>query len=77
VQDKKKQKTPEKQDDFQYGKLDFVMANFKSELKGYEDAIDAVVCAWIGCEFLAGRCVAYGDMESAIWLPDPNSKNIV
>jgi len=40
-----------------------------SQLKGYEDALDAVVCAWIGCEFVAGRCVAYGDVESAIWLP--------
>lgn len=43
-----------------------------SRLKGYEDALDAVVCAWIGCEFLAGRCVAYGDEESAIWLPKPS-----
>jgi predicted RNase H-like nuclease len=42
-----------------------------SRLKGCEDALDAVVCAWIGCEFLAGRCVAYGDEESAIWLPRP------
>jgi len=42
-----------------------------SRLKGYEDALDAIVCAWIGCEFLAGRCVAYGDEESAIWLPRP------
>ncbi len=40
-------------------------------LKGYEDALDAIVCAWIGCEFLAGRCVAYGDEDSAIWLPKP------
>jgi len=40
-----------------------------SQLKGYEDTLDAIVCAWIGCEFLAGRCVAYGDRESAIWLP--------
>jgi predicted RNase H-like nuclease len=42
-----------------------------SRLKGYEDALDAIVCAWIGCEFLAGRCVAYGDEKSAIWLPKP------
>jgi len=44
-----------------------------SRLKGYEDAIDAIVCAWIGCEFLAKRCVAYGDAASAIWLPKPKS----
>ncbi len=42
-----------------------------SRLKGYEDALDAIVCAWIGCEFLAGRCAAYGDEKSAIWLPRP------
>ena len=45
------------------------------QLKGYEDALDAVVCAWIGCEFLAGRCVAYGDRESAIWVPKPVIRN--
>lgn len=45
-----------------------------SRLKGYEDALDAVVCAWIGCEFLAGRCVAYGDEDSAIWLPKPMTR---
>ena len=45
-----------------------------SRLKGYEDAIDAIVCAWIGCEFLAGRCVAYGDEGSAIWLPRPMTR---
>lgn len=43
-----------------------------ARLKGYEDALDAIVCAWIGGEFLAGRCVAYGDADSAIWLPRPN-----
>jgi predicted RNase H-like nuclease len=51
----------------------FVKTERASRLKGYEDAIDAVVCAWIGCEFLAGRCVAYGDAESAIWLPRPTA----
>lgn len=42
-------------------------------LKGYEDALDAIVCAWIGCEFLAGQCVAYGNEDSAIWLPRPKT----
>lgn len=37
--------------------------------KGIEDALDAVVCALVGCEFLAGRAVALGDHHSAIWLP--------
>jgi predicted RNase H-like nuclease len=49
----------------------FIKSGPASRLKGYEDALDAIVCAWIGCEFLAGRCVAYGDAESAIWLPKP------
>ncbi|MDZ7344582.1 MAG: DUF429 domain-containing protein, partial [candidate division KSB1 bacterium] len=49
----------------------FMKNGATSRLKGYEDALDAIVCAWIGCEFLAGRCVAYGDEESAIWLPRP------
>jgi predicted RNase H-like nuclease len=47
-----------------------------AHLKGCEDALDAVVCAWIGCEFLAGRCVAYGDEDSAIWLPRPRRRFI-
>jgi predicted RNase H-like nuclease len=46
-----------------------------SQLKGYEDTLDAVVCAWIGCEFLAGRCVAYGDAKSAIWLPKATTRD--
>jgi predicted RNase H-like nuclease len=49
----------------------FIKNRATSRLKGYEDALDAIVCAWIGCEFLAGRCVAYGDEASAIWLPKP------
>lgn len=34
-----------------------------------EDALDAVVYALVGCEFLAGRAVAFGDQYSAIWVP--------
>jgi predicted RNase H-like nuclease len=49
----------------------FIKNGALSRLKGYEDALDAIVCAWIGCEFLAGGCVAYGDDQSAIWLPKP------
>ena len=37
--------------------------------KGIEDALDAVVCALVGCEFLAGRVVPFGDQESTIWIP--------
>jgi len=37
--------------------------------KGIEDALDAVVCALVGYEFLAGRAVGFGDQYSAIWVP--------
>jgi predicted RNase H-like nuclease len=37
-------------------------------LKGLEDALDAIVCAYVGCEFLAGRAVPFGDEKSAIWI---------
>lgn len=37
--------------------------------KKYEDILDALVCAWLGCEYLSGRAVAYGDATSAIWVP--------
>ncbi len=39
------------------------------ELKRYEDAIDALVCAWVGIEYLAGRTKAYGNETAAIWTP--------
>lgn len=52
----------------------FIKNGAMSRLKGYEDALDAVVCAWIACEFLAGRCAAYGDEKSAIWLPRPMAR---
>ncbi|MBS2025617.1 MAG: DUF429 domain-containing protein [Deltaproteobacteria bacterium] len=39
------------------------------ERKAYEDALDAVVCCWIGMAFLEGRAEAIGDADSAIWVP--------
>ena len=39
-------------------------------LKSYEDALDALVCAWVGTEYLAGRATAYGDCDAAIWVPN-------
>jgi predicted RNase H-like nuclease len=42
-------------------------------LKRYEDALDALVCAWVGIEFLAGRAVPYGDAAGAIWSPPPRA----
>jgi predicted RNase H-like nuclease len=39
------------------------------ELKAFEDMLDALVCAWVGCCILEGRAVPYGDADSAIWVP--------
>lgn len=40
-------------------------------LKGVEDALDAVVCAWVAHELRAGRTRAFGDADGAIHLPLP------
>jgi predicted RNase H-like nuclease len=40
-----------------------------AELKPFEDAIDALVCCWVGMQFLAGRARGYGDATAAIWAP--------
>jgi predicted RNase H-like nuclease len=40
-----------------------------SGLKRYEDAIDAVVCAWMAREFLLDRAEPVGDDFAAIWVP--------
>lgn len=40
-------------------------------LKRYEDAIDALVCAWIGICFLEKEIESFGDMTAAIWVPAP------
>lgn len=39
-------------------------------LKPIEDAIDALICCWVGIEYLAGRCHPLGDETAAIWCPD-------
>jgi predicted RNase H-like nuclease len=41
------------------------------QVKAFEDSLDAVVCAWIGVCALQGRAVAFGDQDSAIWIPAP------
>lgn len=43
------------------------------ELKAFEDALDAVVCAWVGACVMDREARAYGDDESAIWIPDFSS----
>jgi hypothetical protein len=41
-----------------------------SHFKRYEDAIDALVCGWVGMQYLAGKASAHGDDTGAIWVPD-------
>lgn len=42
------------------------------ELKAAEDVLDAMVCAWVAIEALAGRCKPFGDQDAAIWIPNGN-----
>lgn len=44
-------------------------------LTDYENVLDALVCAWVGCLYLAGNATVYGDPVSAIWLPLPSSSS--
>lgn len=43
------------------------------ELKAFEDALDAVVCAWVGACALEGKAKPFGDHEAAIWIPKPGA----
>lgn len=57
-----------------FGALPFVLpepsrVGSLTSLKRYEDGLDALVCAWVGMEYLRGRAVALGDEDSAIWCP--------
>jgi predicted RNase H-like nuclease len=38
-------------------------------LKRYEDALDALICGWVGIQYLSGSCKSYGDATAAIWIP--------
>jgi hypothetical protein len=38
-------------------------------LRRFEDAIDALVCAWMAAEFWSGRARAVGDANAPIWIP--------
>lgn len=46
-----------------------------SELKRYEDALDAAVCAWVGVCYAERRIKGFGDKDAAIWIPQLNEKN--
>jgi predicted RNase H-like nuclease len=41
-----------------------------SNLKPFEDAIDAIVCAWVGVSYVRKKARAYGDHTAAIWVPE-------
>jgi predicted RNase H-like nuclease len=43
--------------------------SFVSRLKPYEDALDAIVSAWVGALYVEGRAEAFGDETAAIWIP--------
>ena len=69
------------------GSLPFILPNSQdikhlSSLKRYEDALDALVCAWVGIEHLHGRTTPLGDETSAIWCPtdvirEPNTVGVL
>ena len=40
-----------------------------ASLKRYEDALDALVCAWAGTRYLEDRTEHFGDQDAAIWVP--------
>jgi len=42
-----------------------------SALKPVEDALDALVCCWVGGAYLAGTAYALGDETAAVWCPGP------
>jgi predicted RNase H-like nuclease len=39
-------------------------------LKRFEDALDAVICAWVGTRYIGKKALAFGDSTAAIWCPD-------
>jgi predicted RNase H-like nuclease len=45
-----------------------------AEVKAYEDALDAIICAWVAICALEGRARPFGDDNSAIWIPDPRQR---
>jgi predicted RNase H-like nuclease len=46
---------------------------FASELKAYEDQLDAIISAFVGACVLEGRAEAFGNDDSAIWVPTKTS----
>jgi predicted RNase H-like nuclease len=48
---------------------DFEQIPTLSGLKCFEDKLDALVCGWMGMQYLRGKATAYGDESAAIWVP--------
>jgi hypothetical protein len=40
-----------------------------AQFKRYKDALDALVCAWLGTCFVEGTVDAFGDEKAAIFCP--------
>jgi len=43
-------------------------------LKRYEDALDGLICAWVGIQYLNDQALPLGDDNSAIWVPTASMK---
>jgi predicted RNase H-like nuclease len=41
-----------------------------ASLKRYEDALDALICAWVGTLFVNTKAIPLGDGNAAIWCPE-------
>ena len=41
------------------------------ELKKVEDMIDAMVCCWVGAQWLDGAAEPFGNEQATIWVPYP------
>ena len=47
-----------------------------AHLKPYEDALDAIICAWIGACVVQGKADPFGDQSAAIWVPTAIRGNV-
>ena len=45
-----------------------------SKLKRYEDALDALICGWVGIQYLNGNCRPFGGATAAIWAPESEAR---
>jgi len=51
------------------GELRVPVRGTLAALKRYEDALDALLCAWSGASYLAGHLHPHGDADAAVWAP--------